>query len=70
MPSRGVKSGYNRWIYSSTWTGPDKGPVHVPDWAATVYSLIGIDPQRRLVGPGNRPMPINYDGEILKEALA
>ena len=53
----------------STGAEPEEDPVHVPDWAATVYTLIGIDPKRRLVGPGNRPMPINYDGQILKEAL-
>ena len=47
-----------------------KRTLHVPDWAATVYSLAGIDPHRRLVGPGNRPMPINYDGEVVKEILA
>ncbi|MBC8324540.1 MAG: DUF1501 domain-containing protein [Verrucomicrobia subdivision 3 bacterium] len=69
MAGGGVKGGYIHGMSDPTGAEPEEDPVHVPDWAATVYSLIGIDPQRRLVGPGNRPMPINYDGEILKEAL-
>jgi arylsulfatase A-like enzyme len=70
MAGGGIKGGYIHGMSDPTGAEPEEDPVHVPDWAATVYSLIGIDPNRRLEGPGNRPMPINYDGEILKEALA
>jgi len=70
MAGGGMKRGYIHGASDPTGSEPDEDPVSVPDWAATVYSLIGIDPLRRLIGPGNRPMPINYDGEIIKEALA
>jgi len=70
MAGGGMKRGYIHGASDPTGSEPDEDPVTVPDWAATVYSLIGIDPTRRLIGPGNRPMPINYDGNILKDALA
>jgi len=70
MAGGGMKRGYIHGTSDPTGSEPDENPVSVPDWAATVYSLIGIDPLRRLLGPGNRPMPINYDGNILKDALA
>ena len=70
MAGGGMKRGYIHGASDPTGSEPDEDPVSVPDWAATVYSLIGIDPTRRLIGPGNRPMPINYDGNILKDALA
>ena len=69
MAGGGMKRGYIHGTSDPTGSEPDEDPVSVPDWAATVYSLIGIDPLRRLLGPGNRPMPINYDGNILKDAL-
>jgi len=69
MAGGGMKRGYIHGASDPTGSEPDEDPVTVPDWAATVYSLIGIDPTRRLIGPGNRPMPINYDGNILKDAL-
>ena len=70
MAGGGMKRGYIHGASDPTGSEPDEDPVSVPDWAATVYTLIGIDPTRRLIGPGNRPMPINYDGNILKDALA
>ena len=70
MAGGGMKRGYIHGASDPTGSEPDEDPVTVPDWAATVYTLIGIDPTRRLIGPGNRPMPINYDGNILKDALA
>ena len=70
MAGGGMKRGYIHGASDPTGSEPDEDPVSVSDWAATVYSLIGIDPHRRLLGPGNRPMPINYDGNILKDALA
>ncbi len=70
MAGGGMKRGYIHGASDPTGSEPDEDPVSVPDWAATVYTLMGIDPHRRLIGPGNRPMPINYDGEILKDALA
>ena len=70
MAGGGIKGGVLHGMSDATGAEPEADAVQVPDWAATVYSLAGIDPHRRLVGPGNRPMPINYDGEVVKEILA
>ena len=66
----GIKRGYIHGSSDPTGGEPENDPVTVPDWAATVYELMGIDPTRRLEGPGDRPMPINYDGQIIKDILA
>ena len=70
MAGGGMKRGCIHGASDPTGAEPDVDPVSVDDWAATVYALIGIDPARRLVGPGNRPMPINYDGRLLQSMLA
>ena len=70
MAGGGMKRGYIHGTSDPTGSEPDENPVSVPDWAATVWTLMGIDPRRRLVGPGNRPMPINYSGVVIKDALA
>ena len=50
MAGGGMKRGYIHGASDPTGSEPDEDPVSVPDWAATVYSLMGIDPLRRLVG--------------------
>jgi arylsulfatase A-like enzyme len=70
MAGGGIKRGYIHGSSDPTGGEPENDPVTVPDWAATVYELMGIDPTRRLEGPGDRPMPINDDGHIIKDILA
>jgi hypothetical protein len=41
----------------------------VPDYAATVYHLLGIDYEKTLMA-GSRPVKIVKDGEIAKGLLA
>jgi hypothetical protein len=38
--------------------------------AMTVYNQMGIDGDKRLVSPGNRPIDIVHDGKVVKEILA
>jgi hypothetical protein len=35
-----------------------------------VYHLLGIDSHKDLIAPGNRPIKIVKDGEVVKELLA
>lgn len=44
-------------------------PVSVPDFHATVYGALGIDPAKVLTG-GPRPVPITDDGKPIKELFA
>ncbi len=55
---------------NATGAEPDGDAVHPPDLAATVFHLLGIDPDKRLMAPGNRPVAIVRDGRVLAEVLA
>ncbi len=45
-------------------------PVSPKDLLATVYHLLGIDPETLLHDRSGRPLPLVPTGEVLKEALA
>ena len=45
-------------------------PVSPKDILATLYHLMGIDPQTQLADRTGRPMPLVADGEVVKEMLA
>ena len=38
--------------------------------ASTVYRCLGIDGDKRLMAPGNRPIDIVRGGQVVKEMLA
>lgn len=44
-------------------------PISVPDWHATVYHALGIDPSEELYA-GDRPVPITDRGRVVQEAFA
>jgi hypothetical protein len=48
---------------------PADNPVGPESLAATMYYLLGIDPTKRIVAPGDRPIDIVRDGEILSDLL-
>lgn len=69
MAGGGIKRGL---VYGSTDpTGgePDTDPLLVPDYATTVFSLLGVDHDRTLMA-GTRPTKIIKDGEVAKGLLA
>jgi len=43
----------------------DDYPVSPGDVAATLFAQLGIDPNKRLIAPGNRPLEIMREGEPL-----
>ena len=45
-------------------------PVSPADLVATVYHQLGINPEKELIAPGNRPIEIVKDGRILQDLLA
>ena len=47
----------------------DEDPLTVPDYAATIYHLLGIDWEKTLLA-GARPVKIIKDGEIARGLLA
>jgi uncharacterized protein (DUF1501 family) len=66
----GVKRGLVHGSSDATGGEPDADPLSVPDLAATVYNQLGIDPEKNLMAPGNRPIKIVKDGNVIKELLA
>jgi hypothetical protein len=44
--------------------------VRPADVAATVFSLLGIDPQKKLMSSGDRPIDLVRDGAPIRGALA
>jgi Protein of unknown function (DUF1501) len=69
MAGGGIKRGYVHGSTDPTGSEVDSDPLTVPDYAATVYSLLGIDYEKTLMA-GARPVKIVKDGEISKSLLA
>jgi uncharacterized protein (DUF1501 family) len=57
---------------SSDATGADveENPVSVENLAATMYTQLGIDPDKHLMAPGGRPSAIVKDGKVITDLLA
>ena len=55
----GVKRGFVHGESDKNAAYPDRDPVQLDDLAATMYQLLGIDPQRELYDRLNRPRPIS-----------
>ncbi len=67
----GVKRGYVHGASDPTGAEPDSSPFTVQNYASTVFTLMGIDPEKRLMSPGGRPQAIvTGDGHVEKEILA
>jgi hypothetical protein len=69
MAGGGIKKGAVHGATDPTGSEPEDDPLTVPDYAATVYHLLGIDWDKTLMA-GARPVKIIKDGEIAKGVLA
>jgi len=65
----GIKKGLVYGTSDATATEPEDDPLNVEDLATTVYHCIGINADKELMAPGNRPIEIVDDGKIRKELL-
>lgn len=54
----GVKAGYVYGASDANGMYPDRNPVRPEDLAATMYQLMGIDPESEVRDRGNRPLVI------------
>ncbi|HZL38278.1 MAG TPA: DUF1501 domain-containing protein [Tepidisphaeraceae bacterium] len=66
----GMKRGLIYGSSDPTGAEPDENPVTVEDFSATLYSQLGIDPDKRLMSPGNRPIDIVRGGKPIKDIIA
>lgn len=66
----GIKRGFAYGTSDATATEPEDNPLTVEDLAFTVYHCLGINADKELMAPGNRPIEIVDDGKVVKELLA
>ena len=66
----GLKRGTVYGSTDATGSEPENNPLGVEDFACTLYTQLGIDPDKALLAPGNRPVRIVYGGKPAKELLA
>jgi uncharacterized protein (DUF1501 family) len=60
-------------VYGASNAGgaePERDPVRPADLAASLFTLLGIDPGKRLLAPGNRPIDLVRDGRVEPGLLA
>ena len=65
----GLKRGVVHGSSDATGAEPDSAPVSPADLAATVFTLLGIDPSKRLLSPGDRPIDIVRNGDVIREIV-
>jgi hypothetical protein len=70
MAGGGIRRGHVHGASDALGGEPAANPVSVEDFAATVYHQIGIDPAKRIMSPGDRPVALVKDGHVLESILA
>ncbi len=66
----GIKKGLIYGSSDSTATEPENDPLTVEDLAMTVYKQLGINAEKKLMAPGNRPIDIVREGKVRTDLIA
>jgi uncharacterized protein (DUF1501 family) len=66
----GIKRGQIYGSSDSTASEPNQDPLTVEDLATTVYNQLGIQADKELMAPGDRPIEIVNGGKVVTELLA
>jgi hypothetical protein len=66
----GTQRGLIHGTSTATAAEPELDPVGPADLFATVYDLMGVDVEKKLMAPGGRPTPIVRDGAVCRALLA
>jgi len=66
----GIKKGLVYGSSDSTASEPEDDPLSVEDLATTVYNQLGINADKELMAPGNRPIEIVDGGKVRRELIA
>jgi hypothetical protein len=69
MAGGGTKQGFSYGKSDSLAMEPDENPVSPQDLAYTMYSLMGIEPEKRLVTSDLRPIDIINGGTLLRDII-
>ncbi|HUE70825.1 MAG TPA: DUF1501 domain-containing protein, partial [Pirellulaceae bacterium] len=66
----GIEGGQVIGASDRTGETPADRPLTPADLAATIFSLLGIDPQQRLKTADGRPIEVSRDGQMISELVA
>jgi len=65
----GIKGGITYGTSDSTASDPDENPVEIPHWASTIYHQLGINADKELMAPGERPIEIVDFGKVIYDII-
>jgi uncharacterized protein (DUF1501 family) len=66
----GIKKGLVYGSSDSTASEPEEDALTVEDLSMTIYHQLGINGEKKLMSPGNRPIDIVREGKVRKELIA
>ncbi len=66
----GIKGGYVHGSSNSTASEPEEKAMGPEDLFTTVYHCMGVNADKELMAPGDRPIEIVDGGKVIKELLA
>lgn len=66
----GIKKGLIYGSSDATASEPEEDALNVEDLGMTVYHCLGINAEKKLMAPGNRPIDIIREGKVRNELLA
>jgi len=66
----GIRRGVIYGASDPTGAEPERDAVSLDDLSTTVYNRLGIEAEKKLIAPGNRPIRIVDGGKVIKELLA
>ena len=69
MAGGGIKRGLLYGNSDATGAEPADNPIEVHHWAATIYDLVGIDYNKALMAPGDRPVKIVDGGRPIRDIM-
>ncbi len=70
MAGGGIKRGQVYGKSNATAAEPADNPMSIENWATTLYKCIGINADKELMAPGDRPIEIVNGGKVCKDLLA
>lgn len=65
----GFARGLTYGASNATASEPERDPLKPADLVATIYQQLGIDPHKKLMAMGNRPIRIIKDGDVVEALL-
>ena len=66
MAGGGVRRGMIHGETDAYGSEPVRDKVGPEDYAATIFTQLGIDPKKKLISPGNRPIDIVRNGSVIE----